>query len=408
MAAQDARLRPFTFYARLPKGVTNVDLTKILVQRFSKQELGGVQDFGAGRFEIFFKTKPAVERFLASPVVTVREQEIRFEYRGSQAKVVRVLHYPNDQQDEALCRALGVFGQVHSCSKESVAGFPGVWSGVRRLRVDMNRAVPNLVPVGRFNVQCEYEGVVRLCIRCGFPGHYAAACTTPKCRRCELFGHEQCEDPCSKCGGDHAVSACTFRSFAMVAQAPPRPAGQTGGPVVSEVETGSNPSTSAGKGSLNTEGDGDSAEPLREALVETSVAPNLEESAPDAAAVAEEPIEETENLSEGIPLPKEAPKPARARKRPRQKGKARNPAANVNAASDDEASRTSREAPAEKRPAVEEPEVSGCEDSDSSGDEMTTDSSSSDSEESMQEAFQDPLSPDTSTQESIEIRLPRD
>ncbi|KAH9383279.1 hypothetical protein HPB48_024399 [Haemaphysalis longicornis] len=100
---------------------------KILVQKFSRQELSGVQDFGAGRFEIFFKTKSAVERFLNNPVVTVREQDVGIDYRGSQAKAIRVLHYPNDQPDEALCRALGSFGQVHSCSKESVSGFPGVW-----------------------------------------------------------------------------------------------------------------------------------------------------------------------------------------------------------------------------------------------------------------------------------------
>lgn len=97
-----------------------MELTKILVQMFSRLELAGAQDFGAGHFGIIFKTKSAVERFLNNPVVTVLDQEVRFDYRGSQAKVMKVLPYPDDLPDEAFCRALGPYGQVHSCPKESV------------------------------------------------------------------------------------------------------------------------------------------------------------------------------------------------------------------------------------------------------------------------------------------------
>ncbi|KAH9360366.1 hypothetical protein HPB48_022561 [Haemaphysalis longicornis] len=90
------------------------------------------------------------------------------------------------------------------------------------MRVDVNKAIPNLIPVGRFPGQCEYERVVRLCIWCGFPGHRAAACTMPKCKRCESFGHELCEEPCAKCSGNHAVSESTLRSFVMATQQPPQ------------------------------------------------------------------------------------------------------------------------------------------------------------------------------------------
>lgn len=402
MAAQDARLRPFTFYARLPKGVTNVELTKILVQKFSRQELSGVQDFGAGRFEIFFKTKSAVERFLNNPVLTVREQDVRFDYRGSQAKAIRVLHYPNDQPDEALCRALGSFGQVHSCSKESVSGFPGVWSGVRRMRVDMSRAVPNLVAVGRFTVQCEYEGVVRLCIRCGLPGHYAAACTTPKCKRCDRFGHEQCEAPCTKCAGDHAVSECTFRSFAMVTQQPPPPVGAVGTPAA-PVQQGSSSSTQAsGAGSMQSEGDGGRSESLRAVQEKQLAASPSEQSAPDVVAAAQD--QAVEELVEMMQPVEEAPKSAR-RKRPRQKRKSHTlPAgASANDGSEDELSRSSRDTPKEKRAAVCSNESSGDEGS-SSSEEMSADSYSSESEV----VNDNPVSPESSSQGSVYISLPAD
>lgn len=80
MASHNVRLRPYTFLARLPRGVTNVELVKLLVQRFSKNELGGEQDFSAGRFEVVFQTKVAVDRFLADPVVKVRGEKVHFEY----------------------------------------------------------------------------------------------------------------------------------------------------------------------------------------------------------------------------------------------------------------------------------------------------------------------------------------
>lgn len=216
MASQGARLRPFTFFARLPRGVTNVDLCKIMVQRFTRSELRGVQDFTGGKFEVVFATKAAVDRFIADPVVEIQDQKVRFEYRGSRVKVVRVFHYPVEDSEEELKRVLGAYGQVYAIQRESVPGFPETNSGTRRVRMEMLRDVPNILQVQDRVVRCEYEGVVRQCIRCGGTGHHAAACTTPKCKRCDQFGHEDCDAPCSNCQADHARSACKVRSFAWV------------------------------------------------------------------------------------------------------------------------------------------------------------------------------------------------
>ncbi|KAH7972994.1 hypothetical protein HPB52_020059 [Rhipicephalus sanguineus] len=94
--AATQQLRPLTFYGRVPKGTTNVDICKELVKRFSPNELKCVQDFGAGRFEVTFATMAAVERFLDQSVVKVRNAEVKFEYRGVRVKTVRVLGYPAD------------------------------------------------------------------------------------------------------------------------------------------------------------------------------------------------------------------------------------------------------------------------------------------------------------------------
>ncbi|KAH7940598.1 hypothetical protein HPB49_002360 [Dermacentor silvarum] len=83
--------------------------------------------------------------------------------------------------------------------------------------MEMARPVPNLLRVGDRVIQCEYEGVARLCRRCNLEGHHAVACETPKCVRCEQFGHESCDAACVRCGGDHAVSSCPVRTYSSVA-----------------------------------------------------------------------------------------------------------------------------------------------------------------------------------------------
>ncbi|KAH9366773.1 hypothetical protein HPB48_009598 [Haemaphysalis longicornis] len=215
MARQGARLRQYTFFARLPRGVTNVDLVKLLVQRFTKSEFSGVQDFSAGRFEVVFKTKDADDRFLADPAVELRGEQVRFEYRGSRVKIVRVFNYPLEEQDVDLRRVLGGYGSVHAMQRETIAGFTDFLSGTMRVRMDMVRPVPNPVKIlDRYVAHFEYEGVVHQCVRCGGTGHYAAACATPKCSCCEQFGHESCEPPCPQCQGNHARYECHVRSFA--------------------------------------------------------------------------------------------------------------------------------------------------------------------------------------------------
>ena len=221
MVAHSQRLRPLTFYGRVPKGTTNVDICKELVKRFSQNELTCVQDFGAGRFEVTFANEAAVGRFLAKPAITVRNVEVKFEYRGVRVKTVRVLGYPNDVSDTPLLSGFRAYGKVVAIDYEHVPEFKSVLTGNRRVRVEMARPIPNLLPVGDRIVQCEYDGVVRQCRRCFFPGHHAADCKVPQCERCGEFGHARCLAVCPRCGEDHPLSACKVRTYSSVAARAP-------------------------------------------------------------------------------------------------------------------------------------------------------------------------------------------
>ncbi|KAH7972392.1 hypothetical protein HPB52_011876 [Rhipicephalus sanguineus] len=172
------RVRLLTFFGRVPKGTINVELVKALVERFSKNDLKCVQDFGAA-----------------------------------------------DASDQVLDRELKVYGNVLSISVDNVPGFKSVSTGNRRARMEMHQAVPNILDVEGHTIRCEYDGVVRLCRKCRIAGHEKAKCVTP---RCEQWRHPNCNAPCKRCGGDQIPRLCkqrlyseaTSRSSAPQAQPP--------------------------------------------------------------------------------------------------------------------------------------------------------------------------------------------
>ncbi|KAK8774352.1 hypothetical protein V5799_011117 [Amblyomma americanum] len=181
-----------------------------------------------GKFEIFLKTRAAVERFPQDPVVEVKGTAVSFQYRGARVKLVRAFGYSSEHHDVELVTALQPYGKILSVSRESAPGFPTVTTGIRRTTMEMKTAVPNFLDVIDITEQLEYEGVLRVCRRCGAKGHMGANCETAQCSRFGAYEHEICEAPCPKCGQDHAVQEWSTRTFASVVggaeEEPERPA----------------------------------------------------------------------------------------------------------------------------------------------------------------------------------------
>lgn len=259
--------------------------------------------------------------------------------------MVRVFQYPLEEPDKELRKILSEYGQVHGMQRETIPGFADFVSGTRRIRMDMVTPVPNLIKVlDRYVARFEYDGVVHQCVRCGGTGHYAAACTTPKCSRCEQYGHETCEAPCALCQGDHARSQCRVKSFAA-AVAGTKPAGAEASeskgqegtssavsePVAASDEAGSNAddagrkeeTSSVGGASIEAQKSEENAAPAADALEQTTrpeqtpaeppaiVAP---EAAPSLAA-AVPPAVDGETASPSTPIPKQKKKGRKAKRK---------------------------------------------------------------------------------------------
>ncbi|KAH8009679.1 hypothetical protein HPB51_018990 [Rhipicephalus microplus] len=133
-----------TFSGRVPKGTTNLELTKAFLERFSENDLKSVQDFGGSNFEVTFKSKVAVDRFLAdSAIIEVKGFDIRFEYRRLRTVSVHVFEYHADASDYVLSRALEVYGKVQSTSTDNLTGLQ-ITTGNRRARMELLSPVPNI------------------------------------------------------------------------------------------------------------------------------------------------------------------------------------------------------------------------------------------------------------------------
>ncbi|KAH8027865.1 hypothetical protein HPB51_010832 [Rhipicephalus microplus] len=200
-----------TFAGRVPKSTTNIKLAKVFLKRLSENDLKSVQDFGGSNFEVTFKSKVAVDRFLAdSATIKVKGFDIRFEYRGLRTVSVRVFEYPADASDHVLGRALEVCGKVQSISTDNLTGLR-ITTGNRRAHMELCSPVPNITDVDDGHVvRCEYDGVVHLCRNCRLLGHEKEKCATP---RCEQWGHPTSDAPRKRCGGYHPPHHCKQRLY---------------------------------------------------------------------------------------------------------------------------------------------------------------------------------------------------
>lgn len=84
-----------------------------------------------------FKNMKAVEKMLSDPTIAVGEHKIRFTYRGSHKKVIRVSSYPMDPSDDQLKCAFSAFGRVAEVRCETMRAVPGLPTGIRYVRLEM-------------------------------------------------------------------------------------------------------------------------------------------------------------------------------------------------------------------------------------------------------------------------------
>lgn len=95
--------RPLLFCGIVPRGVSTAEVGKALLKRFTLADVHGVQDFQSGQTEILFKHMKAVEKTLSESTLRIGEHTVRFSYRGSHEKIVRVSSYLMGSHASCVC-----------------------------------------------------------------------------------------------------------------------------------------------------------------------------------------------------------------------------------------------------------------------------------------------------------------
>lgn len=144
-------LRPITFSTKQPRQVWFEEVILALLTRVTQEEISGFQDNQSGRLEVLFKTNQGVESLLVESVLMLHNHvDVFFEYRGFGTREVRVFHYPLDMYDGCLLSALGEYGRADGCSNERIRNHPQLLSGIRHVKLNMRRPLPNFLTIQGF------------------------------------------------------------------------------------------------------------------------------------------------------------------------------------------------------------------------------------------------------------------
>ncbi|KAH7967945.1 hypothetical protein HPB52_004216 [Rhipicephalus sanguineus] len=165
---------------------------------------------------------------------------------------VNVYRLPAYLPDDVLTNVLQQYGKVRGVSFATVPSRQNKLNGVRVLKMEMCKPVPNFTTIQGHRVMCEYRGMGRVCARCGDDGHMATACTNPYCKRCGVFGHdtEGCSEECKRCGGRHGTREC-FRRRSYVAAARGFPPASETAPARDQSSGQASPTGSMGMSGLH-------------------------------------------------------------------------------------------------------------------------------------------------------------
>lgn len=170
---------------------------------------------GAECVEVVFKTeqglREAVSRF---PSVWNVESDLAKDIVVTISPRFGVGHHLVD--DCVLVAAMQRYGKVVGSVKHVLydeGWLKGVETGVRQVRVELDKGPPSGLNFGRAGFILAYRGQVRTCMKCGETGHVQRDCRKIKCFKCTEIGHTagQCKNEvvCVACGqAGHTYSKC--------------------------------------------------------------------------------------------------------------------------------------------------------------------------------------------------------
>lgn len=209
MSETPSRENCFLFNA--PDGDISIDdLIDAVEATAGDDSVLALQHMGGSKFLVCTRNSSQATRLMVAEGFRVNHVKVPVEAVGPPVTFVNVYRFPVYLPADTLSYALQPYGKVKSVAFAKVANRNNKLNGVRVVRIEMAKPIPNFLTIQGNRVMCEYRGMRRVCARCGNDSHMATSCTAPYCKRCGVFGHEEtgCDEECRKCGGRHGTKAC--------------------------------------------------------------------------------------------------------------------------------------------------------------------------------------------------------
>ena len=123
-------------------------------------------------------------------------------------------NFPYDAPNAYISDALKFFGTIQTVRYQRWTNIPGVSTGTRVVRINLDRSIPRFVKIHTYRCKVWYRGQPVYCDICKEGSHLASNCPYKgKCLSCEGVGHlaRRCPTVCFKCKGSHASDSCPKR-----------------------------------------------------------------------------------------------------------------------------------------------------------------------------------------------------
>ncbi|KAH6920338.1 hypothetical protein HPB50_028675 [Hyalomma asiaticum] len=148
---------------------------------------------GGSKFLVCTRKANQATKLMVAEGFRLNREKVAVEAVGPPVTYVNVYRLPAYLPDDVLTNALQQQNKLN---------------GVKVVKMEMSKPVPNFTTIQGHRVKCEYRGMRRVCARYGDDGHMASACTRPYCKRCGVFGHdtEGCVEECKRSGGHHDLT----------------------------------------------------------------------------------------------------------------------------------------------------------------------------------------------------------
>ena len=158
-------------------------LTKMSV---SIQDVYGIQQIGFGKIIVKLQDQAAelfdhLMRAYEDRIFTLAERNISVQIVNLSISkvVVTIKNAPFELPQYLLNDMLAQYGQVYNIRTQTFTSgnYRGIYNGIKTSLMTLNKPIPSSIVLGRVNLLVSYKGQPLTCLKCGYPGHFAADCT---------------------------------------------------------------------------------------------------------------------------------------------------------------------------------------------------------------------------------------